>query len=64
MSIAERPSLAKSLLRDVLPSETSLIAIIAILFFILHIIAGTIIQNAHGIGPATSQNQLQPALYD
>jgi hypothetical protein len=64
MSIAERPSLTKSSLRNVLPSETSLIAIIAILFFILHVIAGTIIQNAHGIGPAPSQDQLRPAPYD
>jgi hypothetical protein len=48
-----------------LPSESVLIAIIVVGFFILHVMAATILQNASPADPAAmSQDEPRPSFYD
>jgi len=65
MSVIERRSPAKSSFQIPLPGENALIAIIAVGFFVLHVMAGVILQNASPAVPATiSQDQAGPSVHD
>jgi hypothetical protein len=65
MSVIERRSPAKLSFQIPLPSESVLIAIIVVGFFILHVMAATILQNAFPADPAAmSQDEPRPSLYD
>jgi hypothetical protein len=65
MSVIERRSPVKLSFQIPLPSEGVLIAIIVVGFFILHVMAGAILQNASPAAPATmSQDEPGPSLYD
>jgi hypothetical protein len=65
MSVIERRSPAKSSFQIPLPGENALIAIIAVGFFVLHVMGGAILQNASAAAPATvSQDEAGPYVYD
>jgi hypothetical protein len=45
-------------------SEKAIITAVALAFLFLHILAGTILQNAPASRIATPQQEAQPSLYD
>jgi len=64
MSVIERRSSARSF-QIPLPGENALIVIIAVGFFVLHVMAGAILQNAFPAAPATMlQDEAGPSAYD
>jgi hypothetical protein len=62
--VGERLSTGKSVARFRMPGERALIAAIAIVFLILHILAGTILQRAASGEPATPREEAPSSLYD
>jgi hypothetical protein len=64
MSVIERRSPAKLFFQVRLPGENTLVAIIAVAFLVLHVLAGTILLNASPTAPATSQEAPILSPYD
>jgi hypothetical protein len=64
VSVTKRVSSVKPSLRVPLPGETTLIAIIAILFLVLHIVAGVTVHNASPMSPSTAQEKARASSYD
>jgi hypothetical protein len=64
MSVSKRVSSVKPSLRIDLPRETTLIAIIAALFLILHIMAGVTIHNTSSNSPSIAQEEAKASSYD
>jgi len=64
MSVIERRSSARSF-QIPLPGENALIAIIAVGFFVLHVMAGAMLQRAFPAASATMlQDEAGPSVYD
>jgi hypothetical protein len=64
MSVTKRVSSVKPSFRIALPGETTLIAIIAVLFLILHIVAGAAMRNASPMSHSTAQEEARASSYD
>jgi hypothetical protein len=47
-----------------IPSETTLITVIAVAFLFLHVLAGILVQQAFANDAVTVQETVGPALYD
>jgi hypothetical protein len=63
VSVTKRVSSVTPSLRVPLLGETMLIAIIAVLFLILHIVAGVTVHNASPMSPSTAQ-EVRASSYD
>jgi hypothetical protein len=64
MSVIKQVSSVKPSFRIALPGETTLIAIIAVLFLILHIVAGVTMLTASPTSPATTHEEARASSYD
>jgi hypothetical protein len=64
MSVTERSSLTRSSFQSTLPGEKTLIAILLAAFFILHVLAGAILQSATPLGAAPTQEEARASLCD
>ena len=64
MPIIERSSLARSSFRFALPGENILIGILLAACFILHVLAGAILQSTAPIGTAPPAEAAKAALYE
>jgi len=64
MSVVKRGCFVKPSLRVFLPGEGTLIAIIAVLFLILHIVAGAAMHNASPTSSSTAQEESTASPYD
>jgi hypothetical protein len=64
MSVIERRPPAKLSFQIPLPSENTLISIVAVAFLILHILAGSMLLNASPTAPAISQEESRSSPYD
>jgi hypothetical protein len=62
--VSERLSYGKLLAQFRMPGERALIAAIVIVFLILHILAGTILQRAATGGPGAPPQEVLSSLYD
>lgn len=64
MSVTKRISSVKPPFRIALPGETTLIAIVGVLFLVLYIAAGATIHNASPMSPSTAQEEARASSYD
>lgn len=64
MSDAERTLFTRSAFRIPLPGASSLVGTVLAIFFILHILAGMILQSAKPISAASTREEAMASRYD